>query len=73
MRHHAPGEPPPFEVIGYRDDEPAWTRWRSDTYRVQVHVQDLAENILDRAHFGVVHDNGPRIASSSTCASTARR
>jgi 3-ketosteroid 9alpha-monooxygenase subunit A len=54
--HHASGAPPGFDVIGYRDDEAAWTPWRSNTYRVRVHVQDLTENILDRAHFGVVHD-----------------
>jgi len=54
--HHAGGEPPGFEVIGYRDDESKWTPWRSNTYRVRVHVQDLTENILDRAHFVEVHD-----------------
>jgi len=54
--HHAGGAPPSFEVIGYRDEESAWTPWRTSTYRVRVHVQDLTENILDRAHFRVVHD-----------------
>lgn len=54
--HHAAGAPPGFDVIGYRTDESQWTPWRSSTYRVRVHVQDLTENILDRAHFGVVHD-----------------
>lgn len=54
--HHAGGAAPGFEVIGYRGDESAWTPWRSNRYRVRVHVQDLTENILDRAHFGVVHD-----------------
>lgn len=53
---HAAGGPPSFDVIGYREDESAWTPWRTNTYRVRVHVQDLTENILDRAHFGVVHD-----------------
>lgn len=54
--HHAADAPPSFDVIGYRDDEASWTPWRSSTYRVRVHVQDLTENIIDRAHFGKVHD-----------------
>ena len=54
--HHAQGRPPSFQVIGYREDESEWTPWRISTYRVRVHVQDLTENILDRAHFLAVHD-----------------
>jgi 3-ketosteroid 9alpha-monooxygenase subunit A len=57
--HHASGQPARFDVIGYRDDEAQWTPWRSNTYRVRVHVQDLTENILDRAHFVAVHDMAP--------------
>ncbi len=57
--HHAAGAQPSFEVLGYRDDEDAWTPWRRNSYRVRVHVQDLTENILDRAHFGAVHDMAP--------------
>ena len=57
--HHASGAAPSFDVIGYRDDESAWTPWRSNSYRVRVHVQDLTENILDRAHFVTVHDMVP--------------
>ena len=30
--------------------------WRSHSYRVRVHVQDLTENIIDRSHFLAVHD-----------------
>ena len=54
--YHADGTPPSFDVIGYREDEPSWTPWRSNTYRVRVHVQDLTENIIDRSHFLTVHD-----------------
>jgi nitrite reductase/ring-hydroxylating ferredoxin subunit len=54
--HHAGGTLPSYEVIGYRPDEANWTPWRSNTYRVRVHVQDLTENIIDRSHFSAVHD-----------------
>jgi len=54
--HHAGGEPPSFEVTAYREDDADWTPWRSNTYRVRVHVQDLTENIIDRSHFSSVHD-----------------
>jgi nitrite reductase/ring-hydroxylating ferredoxin subunit len=57
--HHAKGEAPGYAVIGYREDEERWTPWRSNAYRVRVHVQDLTENILDRAHFVSVHDMAP--------------
>ena len=53
--HHADDAPPSFDVIGYRQDESAWTPWRSSSYRVRVHVQDLTENIIDRSHFSTVH------------------
>jgi hypothetical protein len=54
--HHAGGLPPSYDVIGYRPDESSWTPWRSNSYRVRVHVQDLTENIIDRSHFSAVHD-----------------
>ena len=54
--HHVGGVPPSYEVIGYRPDESGWTPWRSNSYRVRVHVQDLTENIIDRSHFSAVHD-----------------
>ena len=57
--HHADGLPPSYEVIGYRPDESEWTAWRSNCYRVRVHVQDLTENIIDRSHFSSVHDMAP--------------
>jgi phenylpropionate dioxygenase-like ring-hydroxylating dioxygenase large terminal subunit len=57
--HHAQGAPPSYDVLSYRDDESAWTPWRSSSYTVRVHVQDLTENIIDRAHFPAVHDMAP--------------
>jgi len=57
--HHAEGAPPSFKVTAYRSDEADWTPWRSSTYRVRVHVQDLTENIIDRSHFSTVHDMAP--------------
>jgi phenylpropionate dioxygenase-like ring-hydroxylating dioxygenase large terminal subunit len=56
---HARGEKPGYEVERFRDDATEWTPWRTSTYRVRVHVQDLTENILDRAHFPNVHDMAP--------------
>ncbi len=57
--HHAGGLPPSFDVTAYRTDEGEWTPWRSNTYLVRVHVQDLTENIIDRSHFSSVHDMAP--------------
>jgi len=57
--HHGDGSPPSFDVIAYRPDGSAWTDWRSSTYTVRVHVQDLTENIIDRSHFATVHDMKP--------------
>ncbi len=57
--HHAEDQAPTFDVIGYRAEEQAWTPWHTNTYQVRVHVQDLTENILDRAHFVAVHDMAP--------------
>jgi phenylpropionate dioxygenase-like ring-hydroxylating dioxygenase large terminal subunit len=54
--YHASGAPPSYQVARYREDESAWTPWRSSAYCVRVHVQDMTENILDRAHFTSVHD-----------------
>jgi phenylpropionate dioxygenase-like ring-hydroxylating dioxygenase large terminal subunit len=56
---HAQGSAPAYDVLPYRDDESAWTPWRSSSYTVRVHVQDLTENIIDRAHFPAVHDMAP--------------
>jgi nitrite reductase/ring-hydroxylating ferredoxin subunit len=56
---HAQGEPPAYDVKDFLGDASAWTPWRPNTYRVRVHVQDMTENILDRAHFLHVHDMKP--------------
>ena len=57
--HAADGALPTYEPLPYRDDVSAWTPWRSSSYTVRVHVQDLTENIIDRAHFPAVHDMAP--------------
>ena len=57
--HHAQGAPPSYEVMDFRDSPEEWTPWRTNAYRVRVHVQDMTENILDRAHFTNVHDMQP--------------
>lgn len=54
--HHDQRSQPNYEVLGYRPNESNWTPWRSSTYQVRVHVQDLTENIIDRSHFSAVHD-----------------
>jgi phenylpropionate dioxygenase-like ring-hydroxylating dioxygenase large terminal subunit len=57
--HHETGAAPSYDVLSYRDDESGWTPWRSTSWTVRVHVQDLTENIIDRAHFPAVHDMAP--------------
>lgn len=54
--HHAGGAAPSYALARYREDEAAWTPWRVSAHAVRVHVQDMTENILDRAHFTSVHD-----------------
>lgn len=56
---HAQGAAPTYSVREFRDDPAAWTPWRVNPYTVRVHVQDMSENILDRAHFLHVHDMQP--------------
>ncbi|MGH7289119.1 MAG: Rieske 2Fe-2S domain-containing protein [Myxococcota bacterium] len=56
---HARGETPGYDVLEFREREQDWTPWRTNAYRVRVHVQDMTENILDRAHFTNVHDMQP--------------
>ena len=53
---HASSAPPSYQVARLREDEVAWTPWRTSAHVVRVHVQDMTENILDRAHFTSVHD-----------------
>ena len=56
---HARGAGPTYDVGEVREDPAAWTPWRANLHRVRVHVQDMTENILDRAHFTSVHDMQP--------------
>lgn len=53
---HAQGAAPAYDVRDFLGEPAQWTPWRSNAYRVRVHVQDMSENILDRAHFLHVHD-----------------
>jgi phenylpropionate dioxygenase-like ring-hydroxylating dioxygenase large terminal subunit len=57
--YHAGRTEPAYDVMEFRSDAEAWTPWRTNAYRVRVHVQDMTENILDRAHFTTVHDMQP--------------
>ncbi len=54
--HHALGAAPAYPVAVVRDGPADWTPWRASAHVVRVHVQDMTENILDRAHFTSVHD-----------------
>jgi len=54
--HHARGAGPSYRVALLRDEPAAWTPWRASAHVVRVHVQEMTENILDRAHFTSVHD-----------------
>jgi 3-ketosteroid 9alpha-monooxygenase subunit A len=53
---HARGAAPSYPVAVVRDGQSDWTPWRASAHVVRVHVQDMTENILDRAHFTSVHD-----------------
>jgi phenylpropionate dioxygenase-like ring-hydroxylating dioxygenase large terminal subunit len=54
---HAQGAPPAWTLPTIREGDPArWTDWVTERYEVRTHVQDMGENILDRAHFLHVHD-----------------
>ena len=53
---HAGGGVPSYPVALLRDRPSSWTPWRTSAHCVRVHVQDMTENILDRAHFTSVHD-----------------
>jgi phenylpropionate dioxygenase-like ring-hydroxylating dioxygenase large terminal subunit len=54
--HHARGAGPSYRVALLRDEPAGWTPWRASAHVVRVHVQEMTENILDRAHFTSVHD-----------------
>jgi phenylpropionate dioxygenase-like ring-hydroxylating dioxygenase large terminal subunit len=54
---HARDAAPDWEPPEVREGDPArWTAWTTQRWEVRTHVQDIAENILDRAHFLHVHD-----------------
>ncbi len=54
--HHPKGEPPGWEVPDVpelRSDE--WLEPRRVQFRVRTHAQEMAENVVDPAHFRFVH------------------
>lgn len=54
---HARDAAPDWSLPEIREGDPErWTPWSTQRYEVRTHVQDMAENILDRAHFLHVHD-----------------
>ena len=55
--HHVREAEPDWELPVIREGDPGlWTDWSTSRYEVATHVQDMGENILDRAHFSHVHD-----------------
>jgi phenylpropionate dioxygenase-like ring-hydroxylating dioxygenase large terminal subunit len=56
--HHAEGVPPSWEVpVMPEIGDPNWTEPRLFDLEVPVHMQDMAENNCDPAHFHFVHGN----------------
>jgi phenylpropionate dioxygenase-like ring-hydroxylating dioxygenase large terminal subunit len=56
--HHAEGLPPSWEVpVMPEIGDPNWTEPRLFALEVPVHMQDMAENNCDPAHFHFVHGN----------------
>ena len=56
--HHAEGKPPSWEVPAMPElEDPAWTEPRTFELEVPIHMQDMAENNCDPAHFQFVHGN----------------
>ena len=54
--HHAEGKPPSFEI----PDVPEWgsQEWslpQRRSFKVRAHCQEMAENVVDDAHFKCVH------------------
>jgi phenylpropionate dioxygenase-like ring-hydroxylating dioxygenase large terminal subunit len=59
--HHAAGEPPSWQVPEVPEwGSPEWTAPVRKRYRVRTHAQEMAENIVDPAHFRFVHGT-PRL------------
>ena len=53
---HAEGKPPEWEVpILPELEDPEWTEPRTYELKVEVHMQDMAENNCDPVHFQFVH------------------
>ena len=44
------------DIPEFEDD--AWFGYEKRSYRIRMHVQELAENVPDRAHFLYVHETG---------------
>ena len=36
---------------------PGWTGWLGETMRIRTHPREIVENVVDRAHFPIVHQN----------------
>lgn len=54
--YHPAGAPPLWEVVDLPETaDPAWTAFDRHEWRVRVHIQDMAENGADTAHFRYVH------------------
>jgi len=54
--HHAEGKPPEWEVPSLPElEDPEWTEPRTYELKVDVHMQDMAENNCDPVHFQYVH------------------
>ena len=54
--HHAQGDPPSWEVptlVEY--DNPEWTTYALQSWKIRAHNQEMAENAVDAAHFLYLH------------------
>ncbi|MDJ0785214.1 MAG: Rieske 2Fe-2S domain-containing protein [Myxococcota bacterium] len=61
---HAEGKPPDWEVPSLPEfDDPSYTEPRFFDIEMPVHMQEMAENNCDPAHFATVHGN-PHIPDS---------
>ena len=54
--YHGRGEPPQWEIPAVPEyGDPAWTDWERREWIVHSRNQELAENVVDPAHFRYVH------------------
>ncbi len=52
----AEGRPPAFELPRVPEvGAPGWSRFLRFQWRIRMHIQEIAENAVDTAHFDVVH------------------